>query len=432
MPTDSLGTRIKRSWNAFFNKDPTVEYLPNIDLGAAYSRRPDRPYLRYGNERTIIASIYNRIAMDVAAVKIEHVDTDESGRYLRTHKSDLNKCLTLSANKDQTGRAFIQDVVMSMLDEGVVAIVPIDTTDNPMSTDSYDIQSMRTGRIVMWYPDHVKVNVYNDRTGYREDLVMPKSKVAIIENPFYSVINGPTIKRLVNKLNILDAIDEQTGSGKMNMIIQLPFQVRSEAREKQAEHRIEMIEKQLSGSKFGIAYADATEHITQLSRPIENNMLEQIEYLTKTLYTQLNITDEILNGSANDIVMSNYMARTIEPIVAAIDNEIERKFLTANARTRGQSIMYFSDPFRLIPVTKMSDLIDKTTRGAIMTSNEWRQVIGLRPSEDPDADALRNKNLNQPAGEESPNGAEDMVGQILSDENSGEPEMADEYQSASG
>ena len=350
-----------------------------------------------GNERSIVTSVYNRIALDAASIDIMHVQLDKDNRFESIRESALNECLTRNANIDQTGRAFIQDVVMSMLDEGCVAIVPVDTTFNPDITNSYDINTMRTAKIVEWYPAHVKVNLYNDRTGRKEDLILPKKTVAIIENPLYAVINEPnsTMQRLIRKLNLLDVIDEQSGSGKLDLIIQLPYVIKTDARRQQAEQRRKDIEMQLSGSKYGIAYTDGTERITQLNRSVDNNLMKQIEYLTSMLYSQLGITQAILDGSADDKTMLNYYNRTIEPIVSAIVDEIQRKFLTKTAITQKQAIAYFRDPFRLVPVNEIAEIADKFTRNEIMTSNEIRQIVGMKPSKDPNADELRNKNLSQ-------------------------------------
>ena len=387
--------RIKHGWNAFLNRDPTYNYR---DLGGpSYGYRPDRMRFTRGNERSIVTSVYNRIALDAASIDIMHVQLDKDDRFESVRDSALNECLTRNANIDQTGRAFIQDVVMSMLDEGCVAIVPVDTTFNPDVTNSYDINTMRTARIVEWYPAHVKVNLYNDRTGRKEDLILPKKTVAIIENPLYAVINEPnsTMQRLIRKLNLLDVIDEQSGSGKLDLIIQLPYVIKTDARRQQAEQRRKDIEMQLSGSKYGIAYTDGTERITQLNRSVDNNLMKQIEYLTSMLYSQLGITQAILDGSADDKTMLNYYNRTIEPIVSAIVDEIQRKFLTKTAITQKQAIAYFRDPFRLVPVNEIAEIADKFTRNEIMTSNEIRQIVGMKPSKDPNADELRNKNLSE-------------------------------------
>ena len=389
----TFGSRLKHAWNAFLSRDQT-NYR---DIGPGYFYRPDRPRFSRGNEKSIVTSVYNRIALDVAAIDIKHVKLDKEERYESTIKSGLNSCLSLEANIDQTGRAFIQDVVMSMFDEGCVAIVPVDTTIDPTKSSSYEIESLRTGKIIEWHPRHVKVRVYNDRTGEKEEIMLPKSEVAIIENPLYAIINEPnsTMQRLIRKLNLLDSIDEQSGSGKLDLIIQLPYIIKSEARRQQAEARRKDIETQLSGSKYGIAYTDGTERITQLNRPIENNLMKQIEYLTSMLYSQLGITQTILDGTADDKTMLNYYSRTIEPIVSAIVDELKRKFLTKTARTQLQTIMYFRDPFKLVPVSELAEIADKMTRNEIMSSNEIRQEIGMKPSKDPKADELRNKNLNE-------------------------------------
>lgn len=394
----ALGTRLKHAFNAFKNnRDPT----PYYGHGIGYSYRPDRPRLTRGNERTLLASVSNRIALDVAQMNINHCRLDENNRFLEIIDSGLNTCLTLEANVDQTGRAFIQDAVISMFDEGVVAIVPVDTTLDPSKSGSYDINTMRTGKILEWYPKHVKVRLYNEETGNKEDIILPKKTVAIVENPFYAVVNEPnsTLQRLLNKLKLLDVTDEQTASGKLDMIIQLPYIIKSEARRKQAEQRRKDIEDQLSGSKYGIAYTDGTERITQLNRSLENNLMKQIEYLTNLLFSQLNITQSILDGTADDKTMLNYYSRTIEPIVAAIVDEMKRKFLTKTARTQKQTIMFFRDPFKLVPVNDIAEIADKFTRNEIMTSNEIRQSIGMKPSSDPKADELRNSNISQPAEE---------------------------------
>ena len=399
-----LMDRIQRGWNAFRNRDPTSQYR---DIGSSYSIRPDRVRFTRGNERSIVTSIYNRIAMDVAAVDIKHCRLDDNERYISEINSGLNSCLNLEANIDQTGRAFKQDIVMSMFDEGYVAVVPTETTKDPELTDSYDIYSMRTGKIKEWYPDNVKISVYNDRIGKREDIIRPKRTVAIIENPFYAVMNEPnsTMQRLIRKLSILDAIDEQSGAGKLDLIIQLPFVVKSDARKEQAEKRRKDIEMQLAGTKYGIAYTDATERITQLNRSVDNNLMKQIEYLTSMLYGQLSITQEIMDGTANEQTMLNYSNRTVDTIVSTIVNEFKRKFLSQTARTQMQSITYFRDPFKLAPLNNIAEIADKFTRNEIMTSNEIRQKIGLKPSKDPKADQLINSNIAQ-AKEETPNPSE--------------------------
>lgn len=400
---ESFGSRLRHAWNVFTNKDPT-QYYQNAGSGNSYLYRPDRPRLHRGNERSIITALYNRIAIDVSSVDIKHVRLDENGRFLSEIDSGLNNCLSVEANLDQTGRSFIQDVVMSMLDEGVVAIVPVDTTIDPTISSSYEINTIRTAKILEWYPRHVKVCLYNDRTGNKEELVLPKSTVAIIENPLFAVVNEPnsTMQRLIRKLNLMDVVDDNNGSGKLDLIIQLPYVIKSEARRQQAEKRRKDIEDQLAGSKYGIAYTDGTEHITQLNRSLENNLLKQVEYLTSMLYSQLGITQTILDGTADDKTMLNYYNRTIEPIVSAIVDEMKRKFLTKTARTRKQDIVYFRDPFKLVPVNDLAEIADKLTRNEIATSNEIRQIMGWKPSKDPDADELRNKNLNKSAEEMQP------------------------------
>ena len=395
---ESFGSRIKHAWNIFMNKDPTDDYR---NRGESYYYRQDRPQRRRQVDRTIATSVFNRIAMDVSAIDIRHVQLDDNGRYLGEIKSGLNECLSLEANIDQTGRAFIQDLVMSMFDEGVVAAVPIETTFDPSVTDSYDVKSIRVGKIVEWRPLEVKVNLYNERTGKRQDVWVPKRQAAIIENPLYSVINEPnsTMQRLIRKLSLLDAVDEQSSSGKLDLIIQLPYVIKTEAKRQEAEKRRKDIEMQLSGTKYGIAYTDGTERITQLNRPIENNLMKQIEYLTSMLYGQLGITQAVLDGTADEQTMLNYNNRTIEPIVSAIVNEFKRKFLTKTARTQMKSVMFFRDPFRLVPVSQIAEIADKFTRNEIMTSNEIRQVIGMKPSDDPKADQLVNSNISQPTGD---------------------------------
>lgn len=388
----SFGSRLKHAWNAFTGTD----YTTYQDVGPGYSSRPDRIRLTRGNERSIITSVYNRIALDVAALNVQHIRLDENGRFLSVIQDGLNVCLTVEANIDQTARAFIQDIVVSMLDEGCVAIVPVDTTYDPSITGSYDIQTMRVGKILDWYPQHVRVRLYNERTGTKENILVPKSTVAIVENPLYAVVNEPnsTMQRLIRKLNLLDVIDEQSGSGKLDLIIQLPYVIKTEARRQQAENRRKDIEAQLSGTKYGIAYADGTERITQLNRSVNNNLMSQIEYLTSMLYSQLGITQSILDGTADEKTMLNYNNRTIEPIISAIVDEMKRKFLTKTARSQSQSISFFRDPFKLVPVNDIAEIADKFTRNEIMTSNEIRQVIGMKPSDDPRADELRNKNLS--------------------------------------
>ena len=387
--------RLQHAWNAFVYNDNT--YTNPQNLGGFSTFKPDRVHFSRGVEKSIVTSVYNRLALDVASLAIKHVRLDENGRYMEEVNSGLQNCLNVEANIDQTGRAFLQDVVMSMLDEGCVAIVPVDTTVNPAVSGSYDINTMRTGRIIEWYPAHVRIRVYNDKKGIHEEITLPKSSVAIIENPLYAVINEPnsTMQRLIRKLNLLDVVDEQTSSGKLDLIIQLPYVIKSEARRKQAEERRKDIEMQLSGSKYGIAYTDGTERITQLNRPAENNLMKQVEYLTSMLYSQLGLTQSIMDGSADDKTMLNYYNRTIEPIIAAIVDEIKRKFLTKTARSQKQTIMYFRDPFKLVPVNEIAEIADKFTRNEIMTSNEIRQIVGMKPADDPSADELRNKNLNQ-------------------------------------
>lgn len=399
----TIGSRIKHAWNAFLNRDPTSSYSTYAGGGTYY--RPDRVRLSMGNERSIVTSIFNRIALDVAAIDIKHCRLDDEDRYKEVVNSTLNDCLTLEANIDQTSRAFIQDAVMSMFDEGCVALVPVDTSDDPIDNNSFNILTLRTGKILTWYPTHVKMEVYNDRTGRKEEITLPKSRVAIIENPLYAVMNEPnsTLKRLMRKLVLLDAVDEQSSSGKLDLIIQLPYIVKSEARKQQANQRRLDIEKQLSGSKYGIAYTDGTEKITQLNRPVENNLMKQIEFLTSMLYSQLGITQEILAGTADEKTMLNYYTRTIEPIVSAIVDEIKRKFLTKTARSQKQTILFFRDPFKLVPVNDLAEISDKFTRNEILSSNEIRQIVGRKPSSDPKADQLVNSNISQPnAGQNTP------------------------------
>lgn len=402
----SFGSRLKHAWNAFTgNRDPTYN---RFDTGPGYSIRPDRPRFTRGNERSIITSVFNRIALDVADIKIQHCDLDENDRFIAVRNSKLNNCLNLEANLDQTGRAFIQDVVMSMFDEGAVAIVPVDTTFDPKITGSFDVLSMRTGKIIQWFPQYVKVNVYNEMNGRREDVILHKRSVCIIENPLYAVVNEPnsTLQRLIRKLNLLDSIDEQSGSGKLDLIVQLPYVIKTDARRAQAEQRRKDIETQLAGSKFGIAYTDGTERITQLNRPVENNLMKQIEYLTSMLYSQLGITQTILDGTADEKTMLNYYNRTIEPIVSAIVDGMKRTFLTKTARAQRQSIMYFRAPFKLITIGDLAETADKFTRNEIMTSNEFRQIIGMKPSSDPKADQLVNSNIAQPNDQQDPAGTD--------------------------
>lgn len=396
----NIGSRLKRAWNAFTNRDPTGGYK---SVGPGYSLSPSRPRLSRGNEKSIVNAVLTRIAMDAAAIDIKHCRLDKNGRYLEDVDSPLNDCFNLSANIDQTGRAFKLDVYLSLLDEGCIALVPIDTTDNPDDTNSYDINSMRTAKILDWYPQHVRVLAYNDRKGKKEELVMPKSQVAIIENPAYSVMNEPnsTMQRLKKKLSLLDATDEQSASGKLDLIIQLPYAVKGELRRQQAEERRKDIEDQLMNGKYGIAWTDGTEKITQLNRSVENNLMKQIEYLTNLFYSQLGVTQSVMDGTADEKTMLNYNNRTIEPLVAAVVDEVKRKFFTKTARTKGQSISYFTDPFKLVPVDNIAEIADKFTRNEIMTSNEIRQIIGMKPSDDPKADQLVNSNISQPnQGEE--------------------------------
>ncbi len=395
----NIGSRLKRAWNAFTNRDPTGGYK---SVGPGYSLSPSRPRLSRGNEKSIVNAVLTRIAMDAAAIDIKHCRLDKNGRYLEDVNSPLNDCFNLSANIDQTGRAFKLDVYLSLLDEGCIALVPIDTTDNPDDTNSYDINSMRVCKILDWYPRHVRVLAYNDRTGEKEELMMLKSQVAIIENPAYSVMNEPnsTMQRLKKKLSLLDATDEQSASGKLDLIIQLPYAVKGELRRQQAEERRKDIEDQLMNGKYGIAWTDGTEKITQLNRSVENNLMKQIEYLTNLFYSQLGVTQSVMDGTADEKTMLNYNNRTIEPLVAAVVDEVKRKFLTKTARTKGQSISYFTDPFKLVPVDNIAEIADKFTRNEIMTSNEIRQIIGMKPSDDPKADQLINSNISQPNQEE--------------------------------
>lgn len=404
---NKIGNRLKHAFNAFMSRDPTHDNTQ--DLGYSYSYRPDRIRFTGGNERTMVTSVYNRIALDVASINIVHARLDENDRYSETINSGLNRCLSKEANIDQTGRAFIQDVVMSMLDEGCVAIVPVDTTINPSKSGSFDVTSMRTGKIVQWYPRHVKVRVYNDTTGNKEEITLPKSKVCIIENPLYAIINEPnsTMQRLIRKMSLLDVVDEQSSAGKLDLIIQLPYVIKSEARREQAEKRRKDIEMQLAGSKYGIAYTDGTERITQLNRSVENNLMKQVEYLTNLLFAQLGITQSILDGTADDKTMLNYYNRTIEPIISIIVDEMERKFLTKTAIAQKQAIKFFRDPFKLVPINDIAEIADKFTRNEIVSSNEIRTLIGFKPSKDPAADELRNKNLNR-ANNTQPNQNEEQ------------------------
>ena len=394
METPTLMDRLKNSWNAFRNRDPTIFYN---EPGMSYTYRPDRVRFSRGNERSIVTSVYNKIAMDVASVDIRHCRIDKNGRYTEDIDSDFNRCLTLEANIDQSHRAFRQDIVMSMFDEGAVAIVPIEAKGDPTLSTSFDIRSMRVGKIVEWFPRSVKVEVYNDRTGKKENIIMPKKSVAIVENPLYSVINEPnsTMKRLIRKLNILDAIDEQSGSGKLDLIIQLPYAVKGELKEQQANKRRDSIIDQLKGP-YGIAYIDGTEKVTQLNRPVENNLMKQIEYLTNLLYSQIGITPSVMDGTADEKTMLNYNNRTVEPIVSAIVDAMKRSFISRTAMTQGQTIMAFRDPFKLVPINNIAEIADKFTRNEILTSNEIRQIIGFKPSSDPKADQLINSNIAQP------------------------------------
>lgn len=426
MPVEtSFFTRLKSGWNAFLAREPTRDYIydhPYRNIGTSFTYRPDRVRFSRGNERSIVTSVFNQIAMDVAAVNIKHCRLDENGRYISDMKSGLNECLNLEANIDQTGRAFIQDVVMSMLDEGAVAIVAVDTSVDPKLSNSYDILSLRTGKIIEWFPAHVKVKVYNERTGQKEDITLPKRQVAIIENPLYAVINEPnsTMQRLIRKLNLLDAIDEQSGSGKLDLIIQLPYTIKSELRQQQADKRRKDIEEQLKGP-FGIAYTDATERITQLNRPVENNLMKQIEYLTSQFYGQLGITQAVMDGTADERTMLNYNNRTIEPILSAIVDAMRRVFLTKTARSQGQTITFFRNPFKLVAVADIANMADTFTRNEILSSNEFRQILGFKPSDDPKADQLVNSNIAQPADsgmmpmEEGEGGMEEPTEEITND-----------------
>lgn len=400
MPT--VIERFKNGWNAFFSRDPTT--YKYVDIGGGYSYRPDRPKRMRGSEKSIVNSIYNRIAVDVASATIQHVRINVNGQMTDTINSGINECLNLSANIDQTGRAFIQDIVQSMCDEGVVAVVPVDTTVDPTISGSYDINSMRVGKITEWFPRHVRVRLYNDRTGNTEEITLPKEVVAIIENPLYSIMNEPnsTLQRLIRKLGLLDSIDEQSSNPKLDLIIQLPYAIKTKARQEQAELRRKDIEVQLASSKYGIAYIDSTEKVTQLNRSLENNLLQQIQFLTDQVYFHLGITNEVLNGTADEQTMLNYYNRTIEPFLGAIADEMKRKFLTKTARSQRQDIVYYRDPFKLVPVSQIAEISDKFTRNEIASTNEMRSVIGWRPSDDPRADELRNKNLNQSPDAEKP------------------------------
>lgn len=399
----NLGGRLMHAWNAFSNREAVYGY-PQYDFGMGYSIRPDRVRLTLGSERTIVSSIYNQIAIDVSAISVVHARMDQNGRFLESVSSGLNECLSISANVDQSGRNFLQEAVMSLFDEGAIAIVPVDTTINPQVSGGYDIRSLRTGKILDWFPDHIRVEVYNEKLGRKEEVTLPKSMVAIIENPLYLVMNEPnsTLKRLVNKINLLDSIDTQSGSGRLDLFIQLPYTIKSDARRAQAIQRTKDIELQLAGSKYGIAYVDGSEKITQLNRPAENNLLKQVEYLTGMLYNQLGLTESVFNGTADEKTMLNYYNRTVEPVLSAIVDEMRRKFLTKTARSLGQDIVFFRDPFRLVPVLELAEIADKFTRNEILSSNEVRAIIGYKPSNQPGADELRNKNLNQSEVEAPP------------------------------
>lgn len=411
----SFGNRLKHAWNAFINGGSSMRYS-NYGYSSGYRR--DRPRFSRGVDRTIISSVYNRIALDVSQITIQHVKTDKDGRYKETIDSKLNECLTLEANIDQTARDFIQDLVLTMFDEGCAAIVPVDTSDDIIRTGSFDVLSMRVGKIVEWFPRSVRVNVYNDRSGEREEIILPKERVAIVDNPFYCVMNesNSVVQRIIQKFRLLDAVDEYSSSGKLDLIIQLPYVIKTKAREDQAELRRKLIENQLANSKYGIAYIDGTEHITQLNRSLENNFLTQIQYLVDLFYSQMGITSEVMNSTADEKTMLNYNTRTIEPIVSAIADNIKRKFLTKTARSQGQSIMFFKDPFKLVPVSDLAEIADKMTRNEIMTSNELRQVIGMKPSSDPSADELRNKNLSQPAENKQPSNVQKLIDKVSAEE----------------
>lgn len=396
----TFGSRLKHAWSAFLNRDPTSSGSAyHMEVGPGYSNRPDRIRLTKGNERTIVTSIFNRIAMDVANAEIIHCTVDDNDRFVDKVKSSFNDCLSIEANIDQTGRAFIQDIVMSMLDEGCVAIVPVDTNIDPTTSGSYDILSMRTGKIIEWYPKHVKVRLYNDRTGTHDEVLLPKKIVGIVENPLYSIINEPnsTMQRLIRKLSLLDAVDDRNNSGKLDMIIQLPYTIKTDTRRQQAEKRREEIMEQINGP-LGIAYVDGTENIIQLNRPLENNLMKQIEYLTSMLWGQLGMTQAILDGTADETQMLNYNSRIVRPIISAIVDEMKRKFLTKTARTRNHSIKFFIDPFKLVPISSIANIADTFTRNEILTSNEVRQILGFAPAQDPKADQLVNSNLNHPEG----------------------------------
>lgn len=400
----SFGSRIRRAWNVFKNRDPMTDM--SWRLGYGDSQRADRVILSSNNEKTIVNAIYNRIALDVASLKFRHVRLDENERFKEEMSTGLNEVLKTEANLDQSGRAFVHDMVLSMIDEGVVAAVPVETTDDPEVSSSYDILQMRVGPIVEWYPQHVKVRLYNSVTGQRQEFTFRKRDVAILENPFYAVMNAPnsTLQRLIRKLRLLDVIDEQAGSGKLDLIIQLPYTIRSEARQQQAEIRRKSVEDQLAGNKLGIAYIDSTEKVIQLNRSVENNLLKQVEYLTSMLYSQLGFSQSILDGTADEQTMLNYQNKTVEPLASTITDEFKRKFLTKTARTQGQSVMFFTEPFRITPVSQIAEIADKFTRNEILTSNEIRQIIGIKPSDDPKADELCNSNLNQEKQGDEPSG----------------------------
>lgn len=405
---ESFGSRIKNAWNAFRSRDPTS--VRKFDHGIGYSRRPDRVRLSLGTERSIVAALYNRIAIDVASISLRHVRVDQNDKYVATIQSYLNGCLTLSANLDQTARAFIQDAVLTMFEDGCVALVPVETSEDPNTTGSYDIYQLRVGRVTEWYPQEVKLSVYDERDGLHHEVIMRKDAVAIIENPLYVVMNEPnsTLRRLVRKLNLLDGVDEQTSSGKLDLIVQLPYTIKSEARMKQAEERRKAIEEQLTGSKYGIAYIDGTERIVQLNRAVENNLLNQIEYLTKIVFNQVGVTEGVFYGEANEQEMLNYHNRTIEPIISALTDGMTRAFLSKTAYTQGQRIMFFRDPFKLVPVSQIADIADKFTRNEVLSSNELRAIVGYKPVDDARADELRNKNLN--VSNENPAGSGPITG----------------------
>jgi len=400
--------RIKHAWNAFMNQEANPESLgTSSDLGASYSFRPDRHRYKYANHRTIVAAIYSRIAIDVAAVPIRHVRLDDNGQYQEDVSSNLNDCLKVEANIDQGARMFRQDLVQTLFDEGVIAVLPVDTTLNPLTTGGYDVNSMRVGRVMQWFPKHVRVRAYNDNRGVQEEVIVPKNMCALVENPLYSVMNEPssTLQRLLRKLSLLDDVDEQSASGKLDIIIQLPYVIKTEARREEANKRLKEIEFQLKGSQYGVAYTDGTEKIVQLNRPAENNLMAQIQYLTTLLYGQLGITDTVMDGTANELTMLNYYNRTIEPVLAAIAEAMARTFLTKTARSQGQSVVYIRDPFKLVPVKDLAEIADKFTRNEVLSSNDMRSIIGFRPSKDPKADQLLNKNIPAAAGELPPPGA---------------------------